>query len=177
MRVWRQRNTAYSQRHIQETVPFNGGSIMVWGYVSHDYKPDLVTGQGTLTEQKYQTDIRENAVIPHFDVHPLLTRPVFVIDNARPHRSRAVIACLRQNASSTLPWPARSPDLNPLEHLWDILGWKIRQITPSVKTLFELEAALHRKWQQIPQQRIQRLVQGIRRRLATIAVQAGYIKY
>ena len=31
VRVWRQRNTAYSQRHIQETVLFSGGSIMVWG--------------------------------------------------------------------------------------------------------------------------------------------------
>ena len=178
VRVWRQRNTAYSQRHIQETVPFGGGSIMVWGCVSHDCKLDLVTVQGTLTGQKYQTDILETAVIPHCDDHPLLTRPVFMDDNARPHRSRAVIECLRQNAISTLPWPARSPDLNPLEHLWDILGRKIREITPPVQTLLELEAALHREWQQIPQQRIQRLVQGMRRRLdATIAVQGGYIKY
>ena len=58
-------------------------------------------------------------------------------DNARPHRSRAVIECLRQNAISRLPWPARSPDLNPLEHLWDILGRKIREITPLVQTLLE----------------------------------------
>ena len=93
--VWRQRNTAYSQRHIQETVPLGGGSIMVWGCVSHDCKLDLVTVQGTLTGQKYQTDILETAVIPHFDDHPLLTRPVFMDDNARPHRSCAVIECLR----------------------------------------------------------------------------------
>ena len=99
-------------------------------------------------------------------------------DNARPHRSRAVIECLRQNAISILPWPAHSLDLNPLEHLWDILGGKIREITPQVQTLLELEAALHQEWQQIPQQQIQRLVQGMRRRLdAIIAVQGGYIKY
>ena len=77
---------------------------------------------------------------------------------------------------STLPFPARSPDLNPLEHLWDILGWKIREITPPVLTLLKLEAALHREWQQIPQQRIQCLVQDMRRHLdAPIAVQ-GYIQ-
>ena len=99
-------------------------------------------------------------------------------DNARPHRSRAVIESLRLNAISTLPLPARSPDLNHLEHLWSILGQKNREITPPVQTLLELEAALHREWQQIPQQRIQCLVQGMRRRLdATIAVQGGYIKY
>ena len=93
VRVWRQRNTAYSQRHIQETVPFDGGSTMVWGCVSHDCKLDLVTVQGTLTGQKYQTDILETAVIPPFDDHPLLTTPVFMDDNARPHRSHAVIEC------------------------------------------------------------------------------------
>ena len=175
--VWRQRNSAYSQRHIQETVPFGGGSTMVWGCVSHDCKLDLVTVQATLTGQKYQTDILETALIPHFDDHPLLTRPVFMDDNARPHRSYAVIECLHQNAISTLSWPARSPDLNPLEHLWDILGRKIREITPPVLTLLELEAALHREWQQIPQQRIQHLVQDMRRHLdATIAIQGGYIK-
>ena len=38
-----------------------------------------------------------------------------------------MIECLRQNAISTLPWPARSPDLNTLGHLWDILGRKIRK--------------------------------------------------
>ena len=178
VRVWRQRNTAYSQRHVQETVPFGESSIMVWGCVSHDCKLDLVTVQGALTGQKYQTDILETVVIPHFDDHPLLTRPVFMDDNARPHISRAVIEFLHQNAISTLPWPARSPDLNPLEHLWDILGRKIREITPPVQTILELEAALHQEWQQISQQRIQRLVQGMRRRLdATFAVQGGYIKY
>ena len=85
VRVWRQRNTAYSQRHIQETVPFSGGSIMVRECVSHDCKLDLVTVQGTLSGQKYQTDILETVVIPHCDDHPLLTRPVFMDDNARPH--------------------------------------------------------------------------------------------
>ena len=40
-----------------------------------------------------------------------------------------------------------APDLNPLEHLWDILGRLIREITPPVQTLLQLEAALHQEWQ------------------------------
>ena len=178
VRVWRQRGTAYAQRNIQETVPFGGGSVMVWGCVSHDCKLDLITVQGTLTGQRYQTDILESAVIPHFDNHPILTRPVFMDDNARPHRSRAVIECLRQNAISTIPWPARSPDLNPIEHLWDILGRKVRAMNPPAQNLAELEAALHREWRQIPQRQIQHLVQGMRRRLrAVINVRGGYTRY
>ena len=61
----------------------------------------ILSVQGTLPGQTYQTDILESAVIPHFDNHPHLTRPIFMDDNARParpHRSRAVIESLRQNA-------------------------------------------------------------------------------
>ena len=122
--------------------------------------------------------ILESTVIPHFDNHPLLTRPILMDDNARPHRSRAVIECLRQNAVSRIPWPAYSPDLNPIDHLWDILSRKVRAMNPTAQNLAELEAALHREWRQIPQRQIQCLVQGMLRRLrAVINVRRGHTRY
>jgi hypothetical protein len=56
MRVWRHKNTAYSPRNIQPTVPYGWGSVMVWGCISHDCKLDLVGIQGVydgLTCPKY----------------------------------------------------------------------------------------------------------------------------
>jgi hypothetical protein len=50
--------------------------------------------------------------VSHFDKHPLNTRPVFMDDNARPHRAHVVTDYLRDESITTLPWPARSPDLN-----------------------------------------------------------------
>ncbi|GFU71822.1 transposable element Tcb2 transposase [Trichonephila clavipes] len=44
----------------------------------------------------------------------------FQPDNARPHTARVSQDCLRTVTS--LPWPARSPDLSPIEHIWDPLG-------------------------------------------------------
>jgi hypothetical protein len=43
MRFWRHNNTAYTSRIIQPTVPYGGGSIMVWGCIAHDCKLDLIT--------------------------------------------------------------------------------------------------------------------------------------
>ena len=116
---------------------------MVWGCISHDCKLDLVTIQGNLTGDQYIRDVLQSVVVPHFDNHPLATRPVYMDDNARPHRSRAVTANLQSEAVTSVPWPAMSPDLNPIEHIWDMLGRR----EPPVQNIRQLEAALHREWQ------------------------------
>jgi transposase len=53
-------------------------------------------------------------------------------DNARPHRSRAVTAYLQSEAVTSVPWPAMSPDFNPIEHIWDMLGRRILAREPPV---------------------------------------------
>ncbi|KAK7113277.1 hypothetical protein V1264_012589 [Littorina saxatilis] len=99
-------------------------------------------------------------------------------DNARPHRSRALVDYLQNNAVTTLPWPAMSPDLNPLEHVWDILGRRIQALQLPVQTLRELEAALHREWLQVTREQIRRLTGGMRRRVdAVIWARGGFTRY
>ena len=100
MRVWRHKNTAYTTRNIQPTVPYGGGSIMVWRCISHDCKLDLVT----ITGDQCIRDVLQPVVVPHFDNHPLATRLVYMDDNARPHRSRrAVTAYLQSEAMIFVP--------------------------------------------------------------------------
>ena len=178
MRVWRHKNTAYTPRNIQPTVPYGGGSVMVWGCISHDCKLDLITIQGNLTGDQYIRDVLQPVVVPHFDNHPLATRPVYMDDNARPHRSRAVTAYLQSEAVTSVPWPAMNPDLNPIEHIWDMLGRRIHAREPLVQNIRQLEAALHREWQQLTQQDIRRLTGGMWRRVeAVIQARGGYTRY
>ena len=178
MMVWRHKNTAYTPRNIQSTVSYGGGSVMVWGCISHDYKLDLVTIQGNLPGDQYIRDVLQPVVVPHFDNYPLATRPVYMDDNARPHRSRAVTAYLQSEVVTSVPWPAMSSDLNPIEHMWDMLGRRIHAREPPVQNIRQLEAALHREWQQLSQQDIRRLTGRMRRRVeAVIQARGGYIRY
>ena len=71
-------------------------------------------------------------------------------DNAWPHRSRAVTAYLQSEAVTCVPWSAMSPDLNPTEHIWDMLDTRTQAWEPPMKNIRQLEAALHREWQQLP---------------------------
>ena len=90
VRVWRQTRTRYATKNILPTVACGGGSVMILGCVSYDCKLPLVTVRGTLNGQGYQNDILRPVVIPHFDNHPLRQQPVYMDDNARPHRARPV---------------------------------------------------------------------------------------
>jgi transposase len=178
MRVWRHKNTAHTPRNIQPTFPYVGGSVVVWGCISHDCKLDLVIIQGNLTGDQYVRDVLQPVVVPHFDNQPLATRHVYMDDNARPHRARAVTSYLQSEAVTSVHWPAMSPDLNHIEHIWDMLGRRIQVREPSVQTIRQLEAALHREWQQLSQQDIRRLTGGMRRRVeAVIQARGGYTRY
>jgi hypothetical protein len=75
---------------------------------------------------------------------PLATRPVYMEDNAMPHRSRSATAYLQSEAVTSVPWPAMSPYLNLIEHIWDILGRRIQVREPHVQNFRQLEEALHR---------------------------------
>ena len=77
-----------------------------------------------------------------------------------------------------VPWPEMSTDLNPIEHIWDMLGRRIDAREPPVQNICQLEAALHREWQQLSHQDIRRLTGGMRRRVEDV-IQArwGYTRY
>ena len=99
-------------------------------------------------------------------------------DNARPHRARIVQQFLQENNVDHLDWPARSPDLSPIEHVWDILGQRVRQRVPRPRTLQALGAALQEEWRRIPQLQIARLVRSMRRRcVACIDATGGHTRY
>ena len=99
-------------------------------------------------------------------------------DKARPHRSRAVTAYLQSEAMTSVPWPAMSSDMNPIEHIWNMLGRRILAKEPPVQNFRQLEAALYREWQQLSQQDIRRLTGGMRRRTeAVIQSHGGYTRY
>jgi hypothetical protein len=90
---------------------FWGWGATVWGCFSFDCKLDLYVLDGNLTGQNYRDNVLAPRVGPHFDNHALADRPIFMDDNARPHRAQIVQHFLQQEVVQTIPWPAMSPDM------------------------------------------------------------------
>ena len=86
-------------------------------------------------------------------------------DKARPHVERICRQFLNRNNVNVLPWPAVSPDMNPIEHIWDYLGRKVRA-RGNVHNLRDLENALIQEWNNIPNVVIRRYARSMRGRLA-----------
>ncbi|UYV68288.1 hypothetical protein LAZ67_5003704 [Cordylochernes scorpioides] len=110
---------------------------------------------GTFTAQRYRDEILEPYLRPYRDQidHNL----IFMDDNARPHRARLVNEYLQSENIRRMDWPARSPDLNPIEHVWDALGRRIGSRHPSPRTLVELRTALLEEWGLLPLNLLQSL--------------------
>jgi len=72
-------------------------------------------------------------------------------DNARTHTARITQEYLNHTNISVTEWPALSPDANPSEHIWDMLGRRIRSRVPARLNLNELQQSLLEQWEGIPE--------------------------
>ena len=95
-------------------------------------------------------------------------------NNARPHVARLCRHFLNRNNVSVLPWPAVSPDMNPIEHIWDYLGRKVRA-RGNLHNLRDLENAVIQEWNNIPNVVIRRYVRSMRGRLAACINSRGEV--
>ena len=79
---------------------------------------------GNLTAHRYIIQVLRPVLLPFLQHQPRL---LFRQENARPYTARVVQQFFAANNINVLPWPARSPDLSPIEQLWDHLGQRIRR--------------------------------------------------
>ncbi|GFT80553.1 transposable element Tcb2 transposase [Trichonephila clavipes] len=103
---------------------------------------------------------------------------LFMDDNAPCHRTVAAEQLLVSEYIERMDWPARYPDLNPIEHVWDFLGRRLAARNLPPVTIRELRLALQDEWAAMPQQLIDTLILSMGRRCETLlAVRGDHIPY
>lgn len=137
-------------------------------------KTRLIVVNGNLNAQGYINQILVTETVPFIQrqAHAVTLQQ----DNARPHTARVTQQFLQRNNINVLPWPSNSPDLNPMEHIWDQLGRSLDR--QNLMTVQQMQNALQNAWNNLTQDVIRRYVNSMRRRIrAVIASRGGYTRY
>ncbi|GFT56152.1 transposable element Tcb1 transposase, partial [Trichonephila clavipes] len=160
--IWRAPGTRYHQENTIERHRYGGAGWLVWGGIILGSRTDLHVQSVTMTGHIYRDVILEQHV--RLFRGAMGAEFLFMDDNARPHPANIVDECLQSEDITRKDWPTYSPDLNPIEHMWDMLGRRIAARLPPPTYLPELRRALLDEWCNIPQDQIDNLILSMPRR-------------
>lgn len=176
IRVRRLAGERFREDCVLGTVAYGGGSVHVWGAMHSGGQSQLVVLVENVNGVRYR-DILEEHLVPWARA-TFGDNFAFQDDNAPPHRARVTTRFLEEEEVQTRPQPAKSPDLNPIEHLWDELHRAVDKRANPPANLDQLAAALVEEWRNIPVQRLLNLVDSMPRRLqAVINSRGGNTRY
>ncbi|GFW01021.1 transposable element Tcb1 transposase [Trichonephila clavipes] len=167
------------ERHIPECIieRHSGRTpgVMVLGAISYHGRSQLLRIVGNLNITRYIHEVLQPQAIPFLQGLP---EAVFQQDNARPYVAKTFISYLDSQQGQLLPWPAYSPDMSTIEHVWDIVGRRLARDLRPVASTDEIWLRIQNIWNTLLLADIQNLFNSMPRRVTgLIATRGGHTKY
>ena len=176
--VWKKAGEGLSDRLVQGTRKFGGGSLMMWGCMMWEGPGYAVKIDGRMDAELYTKILEEDlqASLTYYDKTP--NDVIFQQDNDPKHVSKKAKTWFQENGFKVLSWPAQSPDLNPIEHLWDHLKRKLGAYDKPPGGILELWDRVEKEWNEIDASVCQGLIESMPRRVeAVLKAKGGHTKY
>lgn len=170
-RVWRKTGEKEMPKCLKSSVKYPQ-SVMVWSAMSAAGVAPLCFIKDRVNAASYQ-EILEHFILPSAEKLYGDEDFVFKHDLAPAHSAKTTGKWFTDHGITVLNWPANSPDLNPIENLWDIVKTKLRDARPN--TLDELKAAIEASWASITPQQCHRLIASMPRRIEAVISAKGFL--
>ena len=136
-------------------------------------KTQCVVIRGNLNALRYSNEILNPVCIPHLQNNG---RMRLMHDGAPSHTARFTRALLKVNRINVLPWPSLSPDLNPIEHIWDVIGQRVRSRVPL--NVRDLERFVVEEWNGVVQPTLNNYIEYMRSRCqAEVNANGGHTRF
>ncbi len=178
VRIWRKEHESMDPSCLVSTVQAGAGGVMVWGIFSWQTLGPLVLMEHRLNTTDYLS------IVDH--VHPFMTTvyqssdDYFQQDNAPCYQAQIISDWFLEhvNEFTLLKWPPQSPDLNPIEHLWDVVEREIHIMDVQPTNLQQLRDGIMSIWTKISEECFQHLVESMPRRIkAVLKTKGGPTRY
>ena len=169
--VWKKAGEGLSERLVNGTKKFGGGSLMMWGCMLWDGVGYACKIDGRMDGELYtkilQDELQES--LAYYGKDP--SSIIFQHDNDP-------ITWLEDHGFQVLSWPAQSPDLNPIEHLWAHLKRRVTYYEVPPKGILELWDRVQEEWDKIEAELCQNIIESMPRRIeAVLKAKGGCIEY
>lgn len=165
---WRKPGQACDPKYTKKKVKHGGGSVMVWGCITKYGVGELHRIEGIMDRFVY-VDILSQSLRRTLDKYDLDASAIYFQQDGDPkHRSKHALGWLDLEGIDVLPWSPNSPDMSPIENLWDYLDRMVRARNPLPRNVDELWAALREEWDNIPQGYIDKLYNSLPNRVRDV---------
>jgi transposase len=185
--VWitRTADEEFDENCLVVTFKQSSNRVMVWGCIAEGRRGPLVVldypgGKGGgMTAKRYQDQVLDGPLHEFYQQMRKERGQVwFQEDGASCHRAKSTKCWLQKNMIKSFPHPASSPDLNPIEPIWNTLKNIIRARSHHPTSTEELKTAIHEAWTQITPQDINAHVKHMGDRVkAVMHAKGGHTKY
>lgn len=176
--AWKRPGEPLSDRLVQGTLKFGGGSLMMWGCMSWDGVGNSCRIDGRMDGALYVEILEDDLMASLEWWGKEVDEIIFQQDNDSKHTSKVAKKCFKKLGLELLQWPAQSPDLNPIEHLWLYLKKQLGKYPEPPKSQAELWERVEKEWEAIPASKCQELIASMPKRVAAVLkAKGGYVKY
>ncbi|CAH1760180.1 1387_t:CDS:2 [Entrophospora sp. SA101] len=170
----RDEGLAYKEDCIQPTVKFGGESVMFWGCFGWHGVGPLIVVEGNMDSNDY-SNILAGHFIPWVNNYP---NSIFQQDKAPCHTSNYSVWWMKTHDIPILDLVVQSPDLNPIENLWNYLDHQVCKRKPLPKSKQELINVIQEEWGKISIETLDCLILSLPDRAkAVIKAKGGHTKY
>lgn len=186
--VFRTPSEKYHKDCIYGVTKGPGIKLMVWGCIWGRNKGPLIPiFEKSVNRWVYISVLEDSLKDVYQEVHNTLGDPVFQQDNAKIHTAKDTMAWFEEHNIQVMKWPANSPDMNPIEHVWKRLKERMHKRFPEIhktpggpaKVRSALAEALVETWrEEIEGDFLEKLWESMPQRVAALLEAKGwYTKY
>ena len=162
---------------IQPTKKYGGGKVMIWSCMTYEGLGFTCRIDGNLDGELYTDILRDELMKTIKYYHLDEGEVIFQQDNDPKHTSRVAKEALNDLDLNVMEWPSQSPDLNPMEHMWNHLKTELRSSNQAFATADELWDGIQEVMKQEYKDMCRNLISSMSSRIqAVINAKGGHTK-